>query len=208
LFKAYDLLPAQVAQPLNMTWPIVLVLISIPMLRQSISPKHFVALFISFAGVAALSFQDGNLLSEGSSIKGVLLALFTAVLWAFYWIFNMKNKTDEVVSLFIIFLFSGLYLLIIGLFRDPSFPVGKEAWLAAAYIGMFEMGFAFILWLKALQLSSTTATISNLVYIAPFLNLAFVNIFLDERIFISTIFGIILVIIGILIQNTAKKVEV
>jgi len=73
---------------------------------------------------------------------------------------------------------------------------------------MFEMGFAFILWLKALQLSSTTATISNLVYIAPFLNLAFVNIFLDERIFISTIFGIILVIIGILIQNTAKKVEV
>jgi len=133
LFKAYDLLPAQVAQPLNMTWPIVLVLISIPMLRQSISPKHFVALFISFAGVAALSFQDGNLLSEGSSIKGVLLALFTAVLWAFYWIFNMKNKTDEVVSLFIIFLFSGLYLLIIGLFRDPSFPVGKEAWLAAAY---------------------------------------------------------------------------
>jgi len=30
LFRAYSILPAQVAQPLNMVWPIVLVIISIP----------------------------------------------------------------------------------------------------------------------------------------------------------------------------------
>jgi len=30
LFRAYELLPAQHAQPVNMTWPIVLVLLSIP----------------------------------------------------------------------------------------------------------------------------------------------------------------------------------
>ena len=34
LFRAYDLLPAQEAQPLNYTWPIVLVLLSAIMLHQ------------------------------------------------------------------------------------------------------------------------------------------------------------------------------
>ena len=39
LFRAYSILPAQVAQPLNMIWPIVLVIISIPLLKQKISLK-------------------------------------------------------------------------------------------------------------------------------------------------------------------------
>ena len=37
LFKAYSLLPAQVAQPLNMIWPIVLVFLSVPFLKQKIA---------------------------------------------------------------------------------------------------------------------------------------------------------------------------
>ena len=34
LFKAYSLLPAQLAQPINMVWPIVLVLLSVPILKH------------------------------------------------------------------------------------------------------------------------------------------------------------------------------
>ena len=39
LLKAYSLLPAQIAQPLNYTWPVMLVLLSIPILKQKISNK-------------------------------------------------------------------------------------------------------------------------------------------------------------------------
>lgn len=205
LFKAYDLLPGQVAQPLNMTWPIVLVLISIPMLKQKIGWLSVVSMIVSFGGVIVLSLQGGALFSDDSNFKGVLLALFTAFLWAFYWIFNMKSRLDEVLGLFLIFFCSSVYLIIGSIFRDPGLPEGREAWLAAAYIGVFEMGLTFVLWLRALQLSSTTARISNLVFLAPFVNLLFVHLFLGETIFISTIFGIILVVTGILIQNTAQK---
>ncbi len=205
LFKAYDLLPGQVAQPLNMTWPIVLVLISIPMLKQKIGWLSVMSMIVSFGGVIVLSLQGGTLFSEDSNFKGVLLALFTAFLWAFYWIFNMKSRLDEVVGLFLIFLCASIYLLAGSLFRDPGLPAGREAWIAAAYIGIFEMGFTFVLWLKALQLSSTTARISNLVFVAPFVNLIFVHLILGETIYISTIFGIILVVAGIFIQNTAQK---
>ncbi|MDX1565627.1 MAG: DMT family transporter, partial [Phycisphaeraceae bacterium] len=39
LFEAYDLLPAQQAQPLNYTWAITLSLLSIPLLKQKISVR-------------------------------------------------------------------------------------------------------------------------------------------------------------------------
>lgn len=205
LFRAYDLLPGQVAQPLNMTWPIVLVLISIPLLKQKIGWLSVLSMIVSFGGVIVLSLQGGTLFSDDSNFRGVLLALFTAFLWAFYWIFNMKSRLDEVLGLFLVFVFASLYLLTGSIFRDPGLPAGKEAWIAAAYIGVFEMGLTFVLWLRALQLSSTTARISNLVFLAPFVNLIFVHLVLGETIFISTIFGIILVVSGILIQNTAQK---
>ena len=204
LFKAYDLLPAQVAQPLNMIWPIVLVLISIPMLKQKIGWKSILALMISFGGVVLISIQGGTVLDQKGNLLGVLLALGTSVMWAFYWIFNMKNRLDEVVSLFLIFLFAAVYLLLGGLFRQPLLPEGEKAWLTAAYVGVFEMGLAFIFWLKALQLSVTTDKISNLVYLAPFLNLGFVHLILGEQIFISTVFGIILVVTGIIWQNSRR----
>src|SRR5512133_3753917 len=57
LLKAYQLLPAQVAQPLNMIWPIILVFLSVPILRQKIVKKSFIALFISFTGVYIISSQ-------------------------------------------------------------------------------------------------------------------------------------------------------
>jgi len=204
LFRAYDLLPGQVAQPLNMVWPIVLVLISIPLLRQKIGWLSIISMIISFTGVIVLSLQGGTLFNENSNFKGVLLALSTAVLWSFYWIFNMKSRLDDVLGLFLIFAFSSIYLLVGAMVRDPGLPSGREAWAAAAYIGIFEMGFSFILWLKALQLSGTTAKISNLVFIAPFVNLIFVYLILGETIYNSTIFGIILVVTGIIIQNRTK----
>ena len=61
LLKAYQLLPAQVAQPLNMIWPIILVFLSVPVLRQKIERKSYIALFISFTGVYIISSQGKSI---------------------------------------------------------------------------------------------------------------------------------------------------
>jgi len=57
LFQAYSLLPAQVAQPLNMVWPITLALLSAPLLKQKITIRNIVAILISFVGVVFISSQ-------------------------------------------------------------------------------------------------------------------------------------------------------
>ena len=51
LFKAYSLLPAQLAQPLNMVWPITLALLSVPFLHQKVGWHSLIALLVSFSGV-------------------------------------------------------------------------------------------------------------------------------------------------------------
>jgi len=61
LFKAYSVLPAQEAQPLNYTWPLMLVLLSIPLLKQKIAMKSIFAIIISFTGVVIIG-TGGNIL--------------------------------------------------------------------------------------------------------------------------------------------------
>jgi drug/metabolite transporter (DMT)-like permease len=73
--------------------------------------------------------------------------------------------------------------------------------LGAAYIGLFELGITFLLWLKALKLSKTTAHVANLVYLAPFLSLVVISFVVGETILISTIIGLIFIVGGIILQK-------
>jgi drug/metabolite transporter (DMT)-like permease len=206
LLKAYQLLPAQVAQPLNMIWPIILVFLSGPILGQKIERKSFIALFISFIGVYIISSQ-GKLFKTGNSdITGVLLATGSSVFWAIYFILNVKDKRDEGVKLLLNFAFGSIYLIVsmivTGEWQNETGFLGVSA---SVYVGIFEMGITFLFWLKALRLASTTAKVSNLVYIAPFLSLVFVHFILKEPVYYTTLVGLILIISGIFVQNRRSK---
>ena len=48
LFKAYALLPAQQAQPLNYTWAITLSLLAVPLLKQQVRWQEWLALLVSY----------------------------------------------------------------------------------------------------------------------------------------------------------------
>jgi len=202
LLKAYQLLPAQVAQPLNMIWPIILVFLSVPILKQKIKKKSYVALFISFIGVYIISSQ-GRLFNPGhANALGVILATGSSFFWAFYFILNVRDKRDEGVKLLLSFLFGTLYLIVATIITGKwEAALGFKGVAASVYIGLFEMGITFFFWLKALQMAASTDKVSNLVYFAPFLSLLFVHFILHEPVYYTTPAGLILIIAGILIQN-------
>jgi len=207
LLNGYKLLPAQIAQPLNQIWPIILVFLSVPILGQKIKSRSFLALLISFAGVYIISSQ-GHLFSSGhSDIRGVLYATGSSVFWALYFIFNVKDKRDEAVKLFLNFLFGYMYI-VIALVVTNNWQISASAMkgvLAAVYVGVFEMGITFLFWLKALQMAETTDKVSNLVYLAPFLSLVFVHFILHEPVYYTTPVGLLLIISGIWLQNRKPK---
>jgi drug/metabolite transporter (DMT)-like permease len=91
------------------------------------------------------------------------------------------------------------------LFVSEFRPVTKNALLAAAYIGVFETGLTYVLWLKAMKWSNDNSRIGNLVFFAPFLSLVFVHFILKEKIFITTFLGLIFLVLGLLVQQYGKN---
>jgi drug/metabolite transporter (DMT)-like permease len=201
LFKAYSLLPAQEAQPLNQTWAIILAILSAVLLKQRITFRNIIALVISFIGVVLISTHGNIRTLKFSDPLGVALALGSAFIWAFYWIYNMKDSREVMFKLLANFMFGSLYILVLaaasGRMSLPSLP----GLAGCVYVGFFEMGVTFILWLKALQLAKNTAQITNLIYLVPFLSLVVINLTVGERILIWTVLGLVFIISGIILQQ-------
>lgn len=202
LFKAYSLLPAQVAQPLNYIWPIVLVLLAALFLKQKLYWYDFIALMLSFTGVVLISSQGRIDIFSISSPQGITLALLSSLVWASFWIINVRDTgRDEVVKLFLSFGFATI-LCFIAMFMMNGFnDVSIYGILSSIYIGAFEMGVTFVLWLKAMKYTKNTAKLGNIAYLVPFIALMFVSLVLKERVIWTTIFGLIIIIGAILFQQ-------
>ena len=205
LFKAYSLLPAQVAQPVNMIWPVVLTLLSVPLLGQKIGRLSIAGLFISFTGVVFISLQGGADGFRQTSATGVLLALGSSFLWAFYWILNIRSRGDALINLFLNF-FSGLIILTVVMILCSEFRViWDKSLLAAVYAGIFETGITYLFWMKSMQYSSDNARIGNLIYLTPFISLIFIRFILKETLYLTTFTGLIFIVAGIFVQRLDKK---
>ncbi len=206
LLAAYNRLPGQVAQPINMIWPIILVFFSIPLLHQRIPGRSFIALFISLAGVYIIASQGALFHPGRSDTAGVMLALVSGVLWALYFVLNMRDRRDEAVKLFTSFIFGTVYMAVImALSGSFSETVSLKGAAASVYCGIFEMGITFWLWLRALQLAETTDKVSNLVYFAPFISLILLHFIIDEPVYYTTPLGLLFIVGSVLYQNRRRK---
>ena len=197
LFQAYDMLPAQVAQPVNYAWPIFLLVLLAVFNKEPIPARKYIGMAISVGGVVCISLGGGGV--EGSiSVGGVLMALMSAVLWASYWMLNsrLRDKVDTTVSLFLGFLAGSVVLLLagalIGIHVDST-----EGLLSGIYIGCFEMGIPFLTFGMALRITGNPALINQMCYLSPFLSLFLIAMVLGEKIAPATYAGLALIVAGL-----------
>jgi len=203
LFQAYDLLPAQQAQSLNYTWAITLSLLAVPVLGQKLRRNDIIAITLGYLGALIIATKGNLLALDFVSPLGVTLALLSTILWACYWIFNSKNDADPMVALLLCFLCSLPMIFLTVLIFDDIAMSAWQGWLGATYIGLFEMGLAFVAWLTALKYAESTSKISNLIFISPFVSLLLLSQIIGETIYPATVIGLILIIVGLFIQKRA-----
>lgn len=201
LFRAYELLPAQEAQTINYTWALTMTLLAVPLLGHKLTLKDIAAAIICYSGVLILATKGDVLGLNFTSLTGVGLALFSTILWALYWIMNTRDQRDPVVGLFLNFMCALPLVLIYCAFYGELKRVPWQGVLGAAYVGVFEMGLTFVLWLSAMKLTNSTAKISNLIFIAPFLALIFISTLLGEEILPSTLYGLAFILSGLVLQQ-------
>ncbi len=205
LFKAYDLLPAQVAQPINYTWALTLGYMSFFILKHKLTIYDFLAGVICYIGILIISTKGELFSFSFTSKEGVVLAFSSTILWSLYWIYNTKLDVDEIIGLFVSFLSGFVWIFLYMLYFSKPFEPNLYGVLGSVYIGCFEMGITYIFWLKAMKLTKSSSKIANLIFISPFLSLLFIYFLVGEKILLSTFIGLGLIVFGLLLQQKKEK---
>ena len=205
LFAAYDRLPAQEAMAINYSWGITLALLAAPLLRQRLSSGALLAACISYSGIVVIATRGAPLSLEFAQPLGVGLALLSTLLWSLYWVINTRLSLDPEVNLFLNF--SGALPLLLALlwWSDTPFPALWQGWAGGLYVGLFEMGLAFVLWMGAMKATTSTLRISSLIFLSPPLSLVLIWVIAGEPVKATTLIGLMLILFGLWLQRRAES---
>ena len=211
LLTAYDLLPAQDAMAINYTWGLTLPLVA-SLFSRTLPTKYETGLaLLSYLGILVIA-TNGNLGSlEFDRPAGVALALFSTVIWGLSWVVNSRivdaNNIEAELALFLNFSAALPVLWIVtGLTGQlPSVSVGSL--LGGLYVGLFEMGIAFVLWMNAMRLTDNPLRISSLIFLAPPLSLLLIGTVLNETISGSTLVGLVIILMGLAGQQWLDRAK-
>ena len=198
---SFSFIQATEANILYYTYPLVISILGFFVLGERIRPSDILGAILAFLGAFIVvskldfSFLSLNIIGDGLAILG-------GACWAVYLVLSKKFNLD---SLFIIFYTSliaalvfGFYLIFFSSISIPSFT----GILGLLYIGITE-GVLFYLFINLLR-KNETSKIANTFYVIPFV-VAVLNYFiLNEIIYPSYIIGLILLTIGLFIQNKDK----
>ncbi len=201
LFQAYSLLPAQEAQPLNYTWPITISIFSVIFLGQKLSLRTVIGLISAFLGVVIIATHGDVFGLAFHNLFGVILAVGSSLIWAGFWTMSLIDKRKNSIKLFAAFFFGTVFTFFYVLAFESFAISGIEYLFGAVYIGLFEMGITFFLWMRGLQLSLNKAKTSTLAYLSPFISLIFIALILGETILLSSIIGLVFIVGGIVYQQ-------
>ena len=209
LFQAYDLLPAQDAMAINYTWGLTLPLIA-ALFSKIVPTRSEVGLaLLSYLGILII-VTDGDLSAfEFNAPVGVLLALTSTVIWGLSWVLNSRfvdnHQLDPQVTLFLNFTAATPVLWLITVLTDGVMAMTWASILSGRYVGLFEMGIAFILWMSALRLTDNPIRVSSLIFLAPPISLVLITTVLGEPISQSTLLGLVVILLGLAGQQLVSQ---
>ncbi|GAB2801928.1 DMT family transporter [Halomonas shantousis] len=204
LFAAYDRLPGQEAMALNYTWALTMALLAVPLLGQRLTAMDMMAGLVAYAGVWTIATRGAVFEVHFADPLGVGMALGSTLLWALYWLLNARDRRAPLVAQWQNFTV-GLPVFTLLIALGPGFRwYGWQSLGAGVYVGLFEMGVAFVLWQLAVHKISRTARISNLIFLSPPVSLLLLHLVVGEPILGSTLVGLALILAGLGLQQLQR----
>ena len=203
LFAAYDRLPAQEAMAINYSWGITLALIAAPLLGQKLSLYSLLTSGISYFGIVVIATRGEPEALNFAQPEGVALALLSTLIWSLYWVINARKEIDPEVQLFLNFTGALPLLSALVWYQGAAAPLSWQGWAGGLYVGLFEMGLAFVLWMGAMQATRSTIRISSLIFLSPPVSLLFIWLIAGEALRPYTFVGLLLILLGLWLQRRA-----
>lgn len=204
-YAGTDILPASQAFIINYLWPIMSVIFACIILREKLTVKKLIAIFISFFGVIVVigaDIRDFN----GQMLWGALCCILGAVSYGIFTALNQKMNYNKSMTLMVSYFAAFIFTTLVNLINGDVFIPGANQMLGFMWNGIFTVAIANTFWVIALE-TGKTEKVSNLAYITPFLSLVWTSLFLNEGIKLNSLVGLIIIIVGILIQMKDKKIR-
>ena len=207
LFEAYSHTTVAVATLCYYMEPTIVMLLSPLLFQERLTGKKAVCAAVSVLGMALVSGVIGG--GQSGGIRGVLLGLGAAVLYAAVVIMNKKTPgIDAYRKTTVQLLSAGLvmvpYLLLINGFSGEGFSLSAVLLLLA--VGVVHTGVAYVLYFGSME-GLSVQSIAVFSYIDPVSALLFSALLLREPLSLLNIIGAVMIIGSAMVSEVKLKNE-
>lgn len=207
LYGALALTTAAEGFILAYTWPILVLILAVLILREPITVRKVIAVAISFIGIVVIVTQGQIGAVQFTSLRGDLLALAGALSFALFSVLGKRYSFDQTTAVFVYFGAAlALALFTLPLLAPIPWP-SPAVWPWILYNGALVNGVSYIWWFKALE-HGETHIISNALYLTPFVSLIYIWLLLDEPFAVSALAGLVIIVAGIGLQTFSNAPKV
>jgi drug/metabolite transporter (DMT)-like permease len=185
---------------LQYSWPIFIVLLSVFILNEKLTPRRGLAVLLGFVGVA-LVLTKGNFAEIHLDNYFVdLLVLAAALAFGLFSVLSKKVKLEPYTMITIFFMTASIASLVsMLLLSEFSLPTNNSI-VPILVNGLFVNGFSYIFWIKALK-EAEASFVAPLVFLTPVLSALYLIIFFQEPLLPVYGFGLLAVLIGGLLNK-------
>ncbi len=193
-------LPTIEASAINYLFPVFIVLLAVPIHGEKLTVFKVVSLLIGFAGVLVI-ITAGNIGSfKLTNLSGDIAALGGALSWGLFSNLGKKNKLDAFLSNYV-YTITAFVLSTAGLLflSGPVLPdaagIAGIVWLCISNIIL-----TYYIWFRILKIAPA-ALAANLSFLSPFATLVFIVVLTGEKILLSQLLGLMIILLGTAVQN-------
>jgi drug/metabolite transporter (DMT)-like permease len=190
------------------TTPIFIGVISLALGLEHLPGAFWIGALITFSGVVLIALANGTV---GSSLKGTLIAIATALTWAFYTVsiapLMRRYSPFRISALVLAIGWVPLALVSIPQLGEQTFSFGWKVWLGFAYAVIGPLFLTNILWFTAIDRvgASRASLFANL---QPFFAVFFALILLSESLHTLEVAGGVLIFAGIAFERLVRRPSV
>ena len=191
------------------TNPILVIVISLIYLKEQITIKKTIGVFLGILGATILILNNGSLDFNNNYMKGNLFIFLNATSYALYLVLvkPLIKKYNAVTVMMMVFLFGSIFVIPFGfkeLISVEWMVMPKTIVLEVLFVLIFTTFLAYLLNSSALKKLNPT-TVSTYIYLQPILASIFAILLHSDQIDATKIVSITLVFFGIYLVSVDKQ---
>ena len=187
---------------LNGTTAFLTTVIAYFWLKESVTSKQIIGLFLGFIGVLILV----NPSNGSTTLIASLCAMIGSSCYAFNAVYLQKyhSNSDKKVLIGWSMLFGGIFMIPLASFNLPNSMPDINSILALLWLAVISTGVGYLGYVRLIDRIGAVKTVT-LTYLLPVFSIIWGAIFLQEQITFIILGGFMFVMMGMYFANTSKK---